>query len=239
MKRNQLSILLLIIASLTISGCETTQIADLGNLFGSAGLNESTVVAGLKEALRVGTERSSGSLSESGGFSGNPLLRLALPQELDDLAKGMRAIGMGSQVDKLEATMNDAAEQAAGEAIPVFASAISKMTVKDAMNILNGESDAATQYFRKATSEDLRKRFAPVVDDAINKVGLSRNYQDVVKKYNAIPFSKPVAPDLQEHVTQKTLDGLFKTLADEEARIRADPAARSTELLRKVFGNRG
>jgi len=236
MRRKILLTALMPMVLLFAGGCETTPLADLGGLFGSGPLNESTVASGLKEALRVGTQRASGTLSKPGGFSNNTLLRLTMPEELDTLAKSLRAVGLGSQVDKLEAKMNAAAEEAAAEAVPVFASAIRSMTVRDAFDILEGEKDAATQYFRAKTSDRLRERFAPVVNKSMTQVGLYHVYQDVVKRYEALPFAKPVAPDLEAYVTEKSLDGLFKTLAEEEAKIRADPAARTTELLRRVFG---
>ncbi|MGH0033679.1 MAG: DUF4197 domain-containing protein [Myxococcota bacterium] len=220
-------------------GCADFQLADLAAVL-EAGqpLSESTVADGLREALRVGTERAATTLSRPGGFADNPLLRLSLPEELDPMTTALRTIGLGGPVDELEATMNRAAERAAGEAIPVFASAISSMTLTDAMGILEGPPDAATRYFEKRTSAALEERFAPVVRDAMTRVGLYASYRELVSRYEAIPFVKPVAPDLESYVSERTLVGLFDTLADEEEKIREDPAARTTALLRSVFGSR-
>jgi hypothetical protein len=227
---------------LLLAACAELQGLDLSALEGlvrTQGPSESTVAAGLSEALEVGSERASAELSEPGGFSENPLLRLSLPEELDPLARSMRSVGLGSQVDRLEGAMNLAAERAAGEAVPVFVDAIRAMTVQDAFAILNGADDAATVYLREHTGPRLRTRFEPVVADSMEKVGLYQIYGDLAARYETLPFVKPVAPDLDTYVTDRALDGLYGALAEEEARIREDPAARSTDLLRKVFASRG
>ena len=228
-------LLILAIGGLACAGFQAGDLFD--HLNTEAPLSEATVADGLKEALRVGTQRAASALSQPGGFSDNPLLRLAIPKELDRLADALRTVGLGGQVDALEATMNRAAERAAGEAVPVFASAIASMTVQDAFGILNGPENAATEYFRVQTSDALRARFSPVVSDAMREVGLYRAYRDVVTKYEALPFSKPVAPDLETYVADHALLSLFQTLSEEEGRIREDPAARTTHLLRRVFGS--
>ncbi len=198
-------------------------------------LDERTVASGLREALRVGTERASDELSQPGGFSNDPLLRLVLPHEFDDVASALRSVGFGKPVDDLEVAMNRAAEAAVAEAVPVFASAITSMSIADAFAILNGEQDAATQYFRQRTSEALRARFVPIAERGMRSVGLYRIYEDIVQAYERIPFHTMPAPDLEAHVTDAALAGLFSELAEEEARIRRDPAARTTALLRRVF----
>jgi hypothetical protein len=219
-------------------GCAELGSIDLSGLPGvlDVPLSEATAASGLKEALRVGTERAASTLSADGGFSNDPLLRLALPGELDTLARSLRAVGLGGQVDALELSMNRAAERAAGEAIPVFASAIGAMTVPDAFDILNGESDAAPRYFEARTSEQLRARFSPVVQNAMEEVGVYRYLRNALTQYEALPFAKPAAPDIETHVTDRALAGLFTKLAEEEGRIREDPQARTTELLRRTFG---
>lgn len=210
-----------------------------GLLLGTGPLDEGTVATGLEQALRVGTERTTSSLSKPGGFASDPGLRLRLPGELGRLAQALRTIGLGAQVDALEASMNEAAEQAAGQAAPVFASAISSMSIADAFAILNGPEDAATRHFQDRTSEALRARFEPVVRASIAQVGLYGLYADLVARHEAIPFAtgRP-SLDLEAYVTDRTLEGLFSRLATEEARIREDPAARTTALLRRVFGAR-
>lgn len=203
-----------------------------------AGLSESTVVAGLKQALQVGTERAIASTSKPGGFLEDPLLRIALPDDLDRMAKGLRAVGLGSQVDQLEVTMNRAAEAASAEAATVFWDAIRSMTISDAMGILHGGDDAATEYFRSRTEGTLRERFSPVVDDAMKQVGLVRLYDQLVGRSQLLGLFGSPTVDLDRYVTDQTLDGLFLVLAGEEKRIREDPVARSTDLLRTVFGRR-
>ncbi len=224
-------------ALLATTGCAGMQMPDLGEIFaGSGALDEATVADGLREALTIGTERATTTLSAEGGFGDDEALRLVLPDELDPLVDTARNVGLGSWVDSLEEGMNRAAEAAAAEAAPVFADAIREMTIADAFAILNGPDDAATQYFHEKTAGPLEARFAPVVKNAMNEVGLYAQYQKLVDRYALLPFSKPMPPSLEGVVTQKTLDGLFSVLADEEARIREDPVARTTELLRRVFG---
>lgn len=199
-------------------------------------LDEATVAAGLRQALEVGSGRASQTLARDGGFSENPSLRIPLPGELDDLASTLRSLGFGTQVDRLELQMNRAAEAAVSEAAPVFASAARSMTLSDAFGILQGPPDAATRYFQRQTSAALRSRFQPIVRDGMEEVGLYRAYRDLATQYDRIPFKTTPAPDLEAYITDAALDGLWLELAKEEARIRADPAARSTELLRRVFG---
>lgn len=212
------------------------QLADILNATGAlvgGQPNQDTVVAGLKEALRVGTERTVNSASAQDGFNSNSLIRIPLPEKLQTAAKGLRLAGFGSQVDELELAMNRAAEKAAGRAAPVFLNAITSMSFTDAQSILGGGERAATDYFEGATRENLSSRFSPIVDRSMQDVGLVRTYDDFVGR---LPFRPSFS--LQEYVTDRSLDGLFTLLAGEEKKIREDPAARTTELLRTVFGNR-
>ncbi|MDH3214331.1 MAG: DUF4197 domain-containing protein, partial [Myxococcales bacterium] len=197
------------------------------------------IVAGLKDALRVGTENAVGITSASDGFLGNALIRIALPESLDPMVSALRTVGLGSKVDALEVTMNRAAELAAGEAGEVFGDAIGQMSIADARGILDGGDTAATDYFRRVTSASLTERFEPIVDEKMQEVGLVGSYDQLADRYRAIPFigsSKP-PPEIGGYVTDKTLDGLFTVLADQERQIRTDPAARVNDLLRRVFGN--
>ena len=205
---------------------------------GGAGLplDQATVTRGLKQALDVGTRRTTATLSARGGFGRNPVLRLRLPGELGTMAQGLRTIGFGAQVDALEDSMNRAAEEAAGRAVPVFASAIGSMTVADAFEILRGPEDAATRYFQDRTSAALRRQFQPIAASAMQQTGLYDAYRQLVAQYETIPFAKPPALNLEQYVTDQTLSALFGEIAKEEALIRRDPAARSTALLRRVFG---
>ncbi len=230
-----LGLLLLALAA----ACADFEGVDLGSVFpagSSAPLDETTVASGLRQALDVGIRRTTTSLSEPGAFGSNPARRLALPGELGRFAATLRGAGLGGQVDALEDAMNRAAEQAAGQAVPVFAGAIASMTIADAFAILNGESDAATRYFEGRTSAELQRRFEPVAEGAMREVGLYTIYEDLRTSYDRIPFVKPASVDLEAYVAERTLTALFGQLAAEEARIRRDPAARTTELLRRVFG---
>ena len=238
MRKPKLFVLLVFLVASTSTGCLNLQLSDLdGILNGQAPLTESTVADGLKEALRVGTDRTSSSLSARGGFSDNSFLRIVLPSKFETAASRLRSLGLGSQVDEFETQMNRAAEQAALEAVDVFAAAIQAMTVQDAFAILNGPEDAATVYFRDRTSSELNSRFQPVVQSAMEKVGVYNAYNSLVRRYNAIPLVKPITVDLQTHIVDGTLHGMFSVLATEEQRIREDPIARTTDLLKRVFGS--
>jgi hypothetical protein len=160
-----------------------------------------------------------------------------LPDSLETMAKGLRAIGMGSQVDELEVAMNRAAEKAAGQAKDVFWQGIRQMSFADAQAILQGGDTAATEYFDRTTRPTLRARYEPIVARTMDQVGLVRTYDDLVGRYTALPFTKKPAFDLRSYVTDKALDGLFTVLGEEERKIRTDPAARTTKLLREVFGS--
>jgi hypothetical protein len=220
-----------------LSGCAgSTSLDAVGNLLGSAGPDEGgTIVAGLKQALEVGTERAVARTSQRDGFLGNPGIRIGLPESLQKMAAGLRAVGFGKQVDELEVSMNRAAEQASGEAVDVFWQGIRQMSFADARAILAGGDTAATEYFERTTREPLRERFEPIVAERMRGVGLARLYGDLVARYDALPFAEKPSLDLEGYVTDGALDGLFKVLGEEERRIRRDPAARTTALLKEVF----
>jgi hypothetical protein len=238
MSRARSYLLVLLFSPLIFVGCAEMQAMgiDLDELMGgTAPLDGATVAKGLKQALEVGTERTTTTLSKAGAFGDDPLLRLRLPGEMGRLAEVLRGVGFSGQVDALEDSMNRAAEQAAANAFSVFASAISTMTISDAFEILNGPEDAATRYFQDRTSAPLRSRFIPVAAAAMEEVGLYAIYRELIGRYEQIPFAKPQAVDLEGYVADQTLAALFGEIANEEARIREDPAARSTALLRRVF----
>jgi hypothetical protein len=231
-----------------ICGCTELQNSlPAGEMFGSVvgllqgsqsvSMNEQTVAAGLKEALRVGTERTVGQTSKLDGFLTNALIRIALPEELRTTANVLKKMGFGSQVNALETAMNRAAEKASGEAKAVFWEAITQMTLKDAYSILRGGDTAATDYFKARTSASLNSRFQPIVTEKMSQVGAYKAYNQFKSTYNTFAFTSKSAPDLDSYVTQKTIDGLFLVLAQEEKRIREDPAARTTALLKQVFGS--
>jgi hypothetical protein len=220
-------------------GCAGSLPSMEGLLAGAAqggGPDDATVVAGLKEALRVGTESAVGRTSQPDGFLGNAAIRIPLPDSLETMAGGLRAIGFGGQVDELEVAMNRAAERAAAEATDVFWEAIRGISFADARGILAGGDTAATAYFERRTRAPLRERFEPIVAEKMQQVGLARLYDDLAARYAALPFTTRPALDLRGYVTDEGLDGLFTVLAEEERRIRTDPAARVTTLLQQVFG---
>jgi len=203
---------------------------------GAAASLDTTDASGLKEALRLATERAVQSTSRPNGFLDNAKIRIGLPGALGKMASGLRTIGMGAQVDELEVTMNRAAEKAAGEATPVFVDAIHAMSFQDASEIVTGGDTAATDYFEKTTSETLRTRFRPIVDQAIRNVGLAQQYDQLVGRYTSIPFSSTPKLDLTGYVTDQALAGLFTVVGEQEKQIRTNPAARATDLLKQVFG---
>jgi hypothetical protein len=232
-------IFLLPILLLGLSGCASLKNGTFGDILNTGGpaLDESTVAAGLREALRTGTERSVLSVGAVDGYLANELIRIAIPADMQGVTNKLRQVGLGSYVDELEVGMNRAAEAAAGEARDVFWNAITSMTIADAFGILNGGEHAATQYFSERTRQTLETRYRPIAREKMQTVGVARTYSEVLDLYNAIPLTtKPVLVAFDEYVTTKALDGLFTVLAAEEGRIRNDPLARTTDLLRRVFG---
>jgi len=207
----------------------------LTDLLASAS-GEGQVVSGLKQALEVGTRNAVDLTSRRNGYLDNPLIRIELPGALDKMASGLRVVGFGAQVDELEVAMNRAAEQAAGKAADVFWQGIRQMSFTDAVGILNGGDTAATDYFERTTRDTLRARFEPIVSAKLDEVGVVRSYDQLVGRYEAIPFTSKPSFDIRSYVTDKSLDGLFKILGNEERKIRTDPAARVTPLLQDVFG---
>jgi len=203
---------------------------------GGGALDEGTVAAGLKEALEVGTKRAVDVTSRSGGFGLNDLIRIETPEQLQPMTDALRMVGLGGRVDELETSMNRAAELAAGEATDVFWDAIAKMSISDAFGILNGDETAATDYFRDRTTTQLTERFRPIVNQKMQEVGLYQTYKQLTSAYASLPLASKPSLDLEEYVTDNAVGGLFTVLGQEETKIRSDPGARSTELLRKVFG---
>ncbi|WP_290652327.1 DUF4197 domain-containing protein [Aquisalimonas sp.] len=202
----------------------------------SAEQDEGRVAGALREALRVGTERTVERTAREDGYLGNARIRIELPDELQSAATRLRAAGLGSQVDELERTMNRAAESAAQEAASVFADAIRNMRPADVYAVLNGEDAAATAYLREHSESELRQRYQPVIQGHMEQTGVYRVYQPLRNTYNQLPLLGELDLDLERYVTDRALDGLFTVLAEEEARIREDPRARTSELLRDVFG---
>lgn len=199
-------------------------------------LSNEKIIDGLKEALHVGTEKAVDYVSQLDGYYKNPDIRIPLPGTVQKVEKVLRTVGYGQQVDAFELSMNRAAERAVPAAKTIFWDAIKKMSFTDARNILEGGDDAATLYFKDKTYEPLYNMFKPTVHKTMGQVGVTRRYQDLEKKVRTMPFTEGLNMDLDDYVTDGALDGLFKMLAAEEKKIRKDPAARITPLLKEVFG---
>lgn len=194
-------------------------------------------VAGLREALLRGTAAAVDSLGRPDGFLGNPRVRIPLPATLARAESTLRRFGMGAQADALVETMNRAAESAVVEAKPLFVSAVRKMTVADVQSIVRGPDDAATQYFRRTTGEALTARFLPIVQAATARTQVTQQYQKLAGRAARFGLLDAREADLDRYVTERTLDGLFTLVADEERAIRRDPVATGSALLKKVFGD--
>lgn len=191
---------------------------------------------GIKEALEIGISRGTDLLSAKDGFLGNAAVKILFPPEAQKVERTLRSIGMGSLADNVILSLNRAAEDAAKEAKPIFVSAIKQMTITDVTNILLGQQDAATNYFKRVTTSQLMEKFQPVITTSLNKVGAAKYWGDAAGQYNKIPLVKPVSTDLSSYVAQKAIDGMFIQVAQEELKIRGSLGARSTPLLQKVFG---
>jgi hypothetical protein len=200
------------------------------------GLSDAKIRSGLKEALKIGTQNTVKLTGKTDGYFLNEAIKILMPEKLRMLEKGLRAVGYGPQVDELVLSMNRAAEQAAPSAKQIFWDAIGEMTFEDARKILSGNDTAATEYFKGKTTDKLTAAFRPEVDKAMNEVGVTRQYKELVGRFEAIPFVKKETFDIDSYVVTKALDGLFHVLGEEERKIRTNPQARVTDLLKEVFG---
>jgi hypothetical protein len=247
MRRNALTALALA-AVVFFTGCASTAQADdwrdrLKESLGgsrSSRLSESEASGGIKEALAQGVHRAVTQLGRTDGFYGDSAVRIRIPGQLGEIADTARRFGAGGKVDEFELAMNRAAEKAVPVAADVFADAVRQMTVRDAIDIVRGEPDAGTRFFRRVTEERLRAQFHPIVQDATQNAGVTQRYKAMVGRNSGLLqlLGGGESLDLDEYVTDAALDGLFKVVADQERAIREDPAQRSSELLRKVFGSR-
>ena len=199
-------------------------------------LTNDEVVRGLKEALTVGTNNSSGLASKVDGYYKNPALFIPWPAEAQEMKSKLMQLGFSSKIEEFELSLNRAAEEAALKAAPVFINAVTNMSLQDGFAILKGADTAATNYLRKNTYNSLKEQFMPVVKEAIEKVKVTSYWSPLVTSYNMIPFVKKQNPNLDDYVTNKAINGLMLLIADEEIKIRKNPAARVTDLLKKVFG---
>ncbi len=199
------------------------------------GLDDNTVISGLKEALSVSIGNAVNSVSQINGYYGNSFIKILMPEKMQKVAKVLKTVGYDKQINAFIVSMNRAAEKAAPKATSYFVDAIKEMTFDDARGILNGGDTAATDYFKSKTSNKLYEAFRPIISSSMNEVGVTRSYKQLMGKYTSLPFMNAESFDLDHYVTSKALDGLFYMLGQEEKKIRTDPAARVTELLKKVF----
>lgn len=236
------AIAILLISVTILDACTSAQINQtLGDInktidSGSATPTTEEVASGLKEALVKGISTGADLVSKTDGYFKNPEIKIPFPPDVKKVEDRLRQMGLGSEVDKFVMTLNRGAEEAAKEAKPIFVTAIKSMTVQDAWGILRGSDDAATQYLKRTTSSALKDKFKPVIREALNKVNATRYYSELVTRYNQLPLVQKVNPDLDDYATEKAMEGLFLMIAKEEKNIRENPVARTTELLKKVFG---
>jgi hypothetical protein len=197
--------------------------------------DDNTTVSGLKEALSIGTKNTVKYVAKTDGYYGNQAIKILMPEKIQKAADLLSKVGYQKEVDDFVLSMNRAAEKAAPKAVDIFVDAIKHMTFDDAKNVLSGGETAATDFFRAKTRQRLFEEFKPVVTDSMSKVGVAQSYKKMTGGYEKLPFVHKEDVDLDQHITNKALDGLFFMVAEEEKKIRTDPAARVTDLLKKVF----
>ncbi len=232
MIRNYVSVILL---SISLLSCET--LSNLPGAGGAATITELEAAQGIRDALDQGVGRGIGLLNKTDGFFGSQVYKLFLPAEAQRIENTLRQLGMGSMVDRAILQINRAAEDAVGYARPIFLDAIRGITITDAINIIRGPKDAATQYFRQKTTDKLITAFSPIIKSSLDKFSATKYYGDVISTYNNFPTTlNKLNPDLPSYVVSRAVDALFDQVAQEEANIRANPVARTTDILKKVFG---
>ncbi|MBL7789812.1 MAG: DUF4197 domain-containing protein [Chitinophagales bacterium] len=211
----------------------------IGGLIGASGsgsMSNDLAANGLKEALNVGTELAANNLGRVDGFLANAAVKILFPPEARKVESTLRSLGMNSVCDQVITSVNRAAEAAVVEAKPIFVEAIKQMTITDAINILTGEKDAATQYLMRTSGQALMAKFEPIIQSNLQKTNATKYWSDAVNAYNAVPFVQKLNPNLSQYVTQKASDGIFLMVAQEEAKIRENPTQRIGTLLQDVFG---
>ncbi|MEN9299404.1 MAG: hypothetical protein RLZZ429_1717 [Bacteroidota bacterium] len=201
------------------------------------GLSNDDIIAGLKEALVTGSTKGSNLLSQTDGFFANAALKILLPPEAQKIERTLRNVGLGKQVDDAILSMNRAAEDACKSAAPIFSNAIKQMSFQDAVGILKGPDTAATSYLKGKTTSPLTEAFRPVIETSLDKVDATKHWNTLITSYNKLPLVKDkINPDLAAYVTERALSGIFYQVAIEEKEIRRNPLARTSEILKKVFG---
>lgn len=237
MKRRTAIAMLLCLPLAAYAGVDKWLKDQLRQNAGGSALDPETAAKGLKQALENGTQQAVTLLGRENGYFGDARVRIPLPENLARIERNLRKLGQGKAADEFILSLNRAAEAAAPEAKAIFLQVIRKMSVQDAIGIVRGPDDAATRFFREHSEGALKDAFHPIVASATDKVGVTHSYKKFLKQAGPVAkFVDPHSLDLDDYVTRKALDGLFLMVADEEKRIRKDPVARTTELLRKVFG---
>jgi hypothetical protein len=216
-------------------------IESLGGLLGgssssSGSMTNELAANGLKQALSVGTDLAANNLGQIDGFLANAAVKILFPPEARKIESTLRSLGMGSVCDQVITSVNRAAEAAVVEAKPIFVEAIKQMTITDAINILTGDKDAATQYLQRTSGQVLIAKFEPIIQSNLQKANATKYWSDAIKAYNALPFVQKMNPNLSQYVTQKATDGIFLMVAIEEGKIRENPAQRVGSVLQDVFG---
>ena len=202
----------------------------------SKGSEKEDMTAALKEALIIGVQKGSAALSKEDGFFKNDLLKILLPPEAEKVEKTLRSLGLGNQVDEAILSMNRGAEDACKEAAGIFVDAVKTMNVEDVVSILKGSDTAGTQYLRQATTMSLTNKFRPIIENSLDKVNANKHWATIITAYNKVSLKK-INPDLTAYVTDRAVGGIFYQIGEEEKKIRRDPLARTSELLKRVFGN--
>jgi hypothetical protein len=246
MSRFRTTLLLTVLVFVVAAGPAAAQLENLikqlpnvpGGVPSTGSLGEVKIGQGLKEALQVSTEKAVSLTGRTDGYLKNEAIKILVPERLKTVERGLRTVGYGPQMDELVVGMNRAAEQAAPAAKNIFWDAIGDMTIDDANKILNGGNTAATDYFKGKTTPKLTAAFTPVVEKSMTQVGVTQQYNELMGRAKSIPFLNTESYDLNTYVVGKSLDGLFVVVGQQEAQIRANPAARTTDLLREVFARR-
>jgi hypothetical protein len=225
-----------------LASCTSTQITQVLNQVNQSVTTQKPLTTlevgeGLKEALMSGISKGADQLSATDGYFKNPTIKIPFPPDVKRVEEKLKQLGLGNEVDRFVLTLNRGAEEAAKEAKPIFIAAIKQMTIDDAWGILKGNESAATNYLQKTTTAQLKEKFTPVVQQALDKVNATRYYADIVNTYNEFTVMEKVNPDLTGYATDLAIQGLFQQIAKEEKNIRQDPVARTTDLLKRVFAS--
>lgn len=236
MKKYLYLLLPVLLISLPFAGCDVVQQASSAVINSQGQPTTLEITNGLKQALEQGSANSTDQLSSVDGFFANAAVKILFPPEARKAESTLRSIGLGKLADNVVLSLNRAAEDAAKQAKPIFVSAVKQMTLQDVTNILLGSQDAATQYFKRATTAQLVSKFKPVIQTSLSKVGATRYYSDAVTAYNNIPLVSKLNPDIADYATQKAIEGVFYQIAQEELKIRQNIGYRTTPLMQKVFG---